>query len=116
MVSLYAGTTPLRAQETLDVCLAEIKRMNAGVAPQEFQRAVVGLKSHLIMHGESTPARAAALGVDQFRLGRARTLDELACEIDAITINDLNEYLKSRQFGDFTVASIGKVELLVNAP
>lgn len=111
MVVLYAGTTPERAQETLDVCLAEITRLTAGVEPEEFHRATVGLKSHLIMQGESTAARAAALGYDEFRLGRARTLEELAASIDAITLDQLQAYLARRKFGPFTVVSVGPVGL-----
>ena len=115
MVSLYAGTTPDRAEETLEVCTAEIQRLQEGVREEEFQRAVVGLKSNLIMQGESTAARAAAIGYDHFRLGRARTLPELAVEIDSISIERLNDYLETRQFGEFTVASIGPAELAVPA-
>jgi predicted Zn-dependent peptidase len=111
MVSLYAGTTPERAQETLDVCREEIERIKSGVTHAEFNRAVVGLKSHQIMQGESTPARAAALVYDQFRLGRARTLEEVAAVIDSITIEQLNQYIASRQFGEFTVVSIGPAKL-----
>ena len=111
LVALYAGTTLQRAQETLDVCIAEIERLGEGVQREEFQRAVIGLKSHLIMQGESTPARAAALGRDYFRLGRARTLDEIGRAIDAISLEALNAYLARRRFGAYTVVSIGPGEL-----
>ena len=67
------------------------------------------------MQGESTGARAAAIGGDRFRIGRARSLDEIAGIVDAITIDDLNGYLGARVFGEFTVASIGPVELAVPA-
>ncbi len=110
-VQLYAGTTPERAQETLDVCIEEISRLQAGVTQAEFNRAVIGLKAHQIMQGESTPARAAALVYDQFRLGRARTLDEVAQQVDAITIDQLNRYLAQRTPGPFTVVSIGPTAL-----
>ncbi|MHC4129101.1 MAG: insulinase family protein, partial [Planctomycetota bacterium] len=103
---------PQRAQETLDVCSAEIERLREGVTANELDRAVTGLKSHLVMQGESTAARAAAIGNDYFRLGRARTLDDLVGEIDAITPDALNAYLRSRQFGDLTVASVGPTELV----
>ncbi len=115
LVALYAGTTPQRAQETLDVCMAEIERLREGVARDEFDRASIGLKSHLIMQGESTAARASAIGYDHFRLGRTRTLDDLARRIDAITLDELNAYLAGREFGEFTVATIGPVELGVPA-
>jgi predicted Zn-dependent peptidase len=111
VVTLYAGTTPERAQETLDVCSAEIERLKAGVTAEELDRTVVGLKSRLVMQGESTAARAAAIGSDHFRLGRARSLDELVDEIDAVTLGALNDYLSTRQFGEMTAASVGSVEL-----
>jgi predicted Zn-dependent peptidase len=107
MVTLYAGTTPERAQQTLDVCIEQIDMMRHGVRLDEFKRAVVGLKSAQIMQGESTPARAAALVYDQFRIGRARTLEEVAATVDAITIEQLNEHLASRDMGEYSVVSIG---------
>jgi predicted Zn-dependent peptidase len=110
-VTLYAGTTPKRAQETLDVCGAEVTRLSEGVAPDEFERATVGLKSRLIMQGESTAARAAAIGSDHFRIGRARTLEELATSVDAVTLDRLNDYLRTRRYEPCTVASVGPVEL-----
>jgi predicted Zn-dependent peptidase len=115
VVTLYAGTTPQRAQETLDVCAAEIQRLREGVTQEEYDRAVTGLKSRLVMQGESTSARAAALGNDYFRLGRARSLDDVMREIDAVTLDALNGYLRSRQFGELTVASVGPVKLTAPA-
>ena len=110
VVTLYAGTTPERAQETLDVCTAEVERLRDGVSGDELHRAMIGIKSHLVMQGESTGARAAAPGHDQFCLGRARSLEERAREIESITLGELNDYLRSRQFSEFTTASIGPVE------
>ncbi|MFO0872389.1 MAG: pitrilysin family protein [Phycisphaerales bacterium] len=111
MTSVYAGSTPQRAQQTLDVALAEIERVREGVAPAEFQRAVVGLKSRLVMQGESTGARAASLAGDQFRLGRARTLDEIAGEIDTISHADLQAYAQGRTFAPYTLVWVGHGEL-----
>ena len=106
----YAGTTPDRAQETLDVLLAELRRLGepAGrVTPEEFERAVVGLKSRLVFSGESSGARAGALAHDVRKTGRPRSLDELARAIDAVTLDDLNDYLGARDLGRLTVATVG---------
>ena len=111
LVSLYAGTTPERAQETVDVCIEQIQALRKGARADEFARAVIGLKSHLVMQGESTSARAAAIATDHFRLGRARTLNELADAVDAVTLETLNAYLARRDFGEFTMATIGPTEL-----
>ncbi len=106
-VRLYAGTTPERAQETLDVSMTEIERLRQGAAEDEFRRAVTGLKSSLIMQGESTRARAGGIASDWFRLGRARTLDDVAAEINAVALDDLNDHLGRRDTGPFTLAVVG---------
>ncbi len=109
-VVAYSGTTPPRAQETLDVLLSELKRITTAagrMTEDEFRRAAIGLKSRLVMSGESTSGRAAALARDWHKLGRARSLEELAGEIDALTLPRINEHLERRSLGEFTVATLG---------
>lgn len=112
-VALYAGTTPERAQETLDVSMAEIHRLREGVSREEFDRAVIGLKSHLIMSGESTAARAGAIAQDEFRLGRARSLDEISRQVDGVSLDQLNGYLAKRDVGSITLVDLGPTALAV---
>ncbi|HEB61348.1 MAG TPA: insulinase family protein [Phycisphaeraceae bacterium] len=107
----YAGTTPDRAQETLNVIAGELSRLKKGVEKTEFDRAVTGLKSRIIMHGESTAARASAIASDTYVRGEARSLDELAQAVDAVTLDAVNHYLESREPGKVTIATIGPVEL-----
>ena len=112
-VFAYSGTTAARAQETLDVLTAELRRIEQGVSDDEFARAIVGMKSRLVMQGESTGARAAALAGDQYTLGRPRTLDEVAAQVDAVTAAKVNDYLKRRPAGKFTVVTVGPEALKV---
>ncbi|MEK6701161.1 MAG: pitrilysin family protein [Planctomycetota bacterium] len=114
-VSAYVGTTPERAQESLDVLVAELRRINtpAGhVTDAEFRRAVVGMKSRLVFSGESTAARAGALATDWHRLGRARSLVELAAEIDRVTLDQVNAYLSRRTLGRLTIQTVGPTVLV----
>ncbi len=111
MISFYAGTTPERAEETLAVALREVERMRAGVTEEEFARTVTGLKSRLIMQGESTVARAGALASDYFCRGRARDLGEVAAAVDAVSLEEVNGYLAERNFGEGTMVSIGPAPL-----
>src|SRR5205823_219714 len=62
----YAGTTNERAQETLDVTLAELKRLQEGVESEEVERVQAGLKSSLIMQEESTSSRAGSVALGFF--------------------------------------------------
>jgi predicted Zn-dependent peptidase len=95
-LSIYAGSTPERAQETVDCILKEVAGFERGVTAEEFQRATIGQKSGLVMSGESTSARATSLAADWYRLGRPRSLDELAAEVDAVTLTGLNEAIARR--------------------
>ena len=113
-VSAYAGTTTPRAQETLDVTLGELRRLRAGVTEEEFARAVVGMKSRLVMQGESTGARAAAIAGDQFILGEPRSLDDLSAEVDALTVAGLNRFVSERPLDGFTVVTIGPERLVLS--
>ena len=106
----YAGTTPERAQETLDVMMGELRRVGRGdgaVTQEELERARIGMKSRLVFSGESSGARASALAGDMRKLGRARTLEEMASRIDAIELDALNAYLGERDLGELTVATLG---------
>lgn len=112
----YVGTTPQRAQESHDVLMAELNRINtpAGrVTKAEFDRAVVGMKSRLVMSGESSSARAGALARDWRKIGRARTLTEMARQVDAVTLDQVNDYLSARTLGEITIATIGPEALKV---
>jgi len=106
-VTAYAGTTTERAAETLQVMTDELHRLSEGIDEDEFQRAVVGLKSRLVMQGESTGARGSAIANDLALIGRARTLDELADEIDAVTLEKVNAFLAANPPKDLTTVNVG---------
>jgi predicted Zn-dependent peptidase len=83
---IYAGTTPEKARETVEVILAELKRIQTeGVTADELERAKVQLKSELVMRGESGGARMASLARAWWYEGRLITIQELKAEIDGVT-------------------------------
>ncbi|MBN4052724.1 insulinase family protein [Roseiflexus sp. AH-315-K22] len=109
-VLAYVGTTPERAQESLDVLVAELNRIGTpegAVTQGELDRALIGLKSSLVFSGESTGARATSLARDQFRLGRGRSLAELADELDRVTLDRVNDYARTRTMGEVTIQTLG---------
>ncbi len=109
----YAGTTVPRAQETADVLIAELHRLAEGFEPDEFERAIVGMKSRLVMQGESTSARARAIALDQYLYGRPRPLEELAAKVDAVTVDRLRRFVAESPPGPMTVVTIGPEALEV---
>jgi len=103
----YAGTTPEKAQQTLEVTAGELRRLAEGVDDEEMTRARTQLKSGLVMQGESTQARSAALAGDWYHLGRLRTLDEIATAIDRVSRDEVLAYLRRFPAESFTVLYIG---------
>ena len=111
----YAGTTPERSQETLDVLLNELTRVKDGVTQAEVERAKVGMLSGLVMQEESSRARSSAIARDQFVLGRVRTLDETTAAISKVSPQSIAEFYQKHPPQDFTVVTLGPKKLEVNA-
>jgi len=103
----YAGTTPPNAQQTFEVTVGELRRLAEGIDDDEMARAKTQLKSALVMQGESTEARAAAMANDWYCLGRLRSLAELSDAIDKVGVDDVMAYLAERPARDFTILVIG---------
>ena len=110
LVTAYVGTTPERAQTSLDVLVEQLERMHTpegAVTESEFERAIVGLKAGLVFSGESSGARASALASDYHRIGRPRAMEEILERIDAITLERVNEYLARRSMGRPSIVTLG---------
>ncbi len=90
---VYAGSTPERAPRTLECIRAELARAASGVSAEEFAGAIISLKSRLVMQGESSSARASAIAGDVFRIGRPRSLADVAAEADRISLEILNDHM-----------------------
>jgi predicted Zn-dependent peptidase len=110
----YAGTSTERAQETLDVMLAEIVRLSEGIDETELERVQARTKSALFMQQESSSARANALSGDWYHLGRIRTMDELHKILDDLTVERINDFLRRNPPSDFCIVTLGSRPLEVS--
>jgi predicted Zn-dependent peptidase len=109
----YAGTTAARAQETLDVMLAEIDRLPGTITADEVERVKARAKSGLVMQQESSAARAGAIARQWYHLGRVRTLAAELDRYDRLTVEAIESWLASRPPRDLTVVSLGREPLEV---
>lgn len=110
-VLCYAGTTTERAQETLNVVLAELLRLGQGVAQDELDRLKAHLKSSLIMQQESSPSRSGVNAVVWYHLGRVQSVDEVRAIIDGLSCDRINAYLASHPPRDFRLVTLGEKPL-----
>jgi predicted Zn-dependent peptidase len=112
-ITCYAGTTPEKAQETLDVIIEQFKRLEDGISREELDRAKIGLKSSLILSSESTSARVNGIGTDYYLLNRVRGLDEIKEKIEQTSVDSVLNFLRKNKFRDFTVVTIGPGQVKV---
>jgi predicted Zn-dependent peptidase len=83
---LYAGTTPEKSPETVQVMLDELRQLSAeGVTEDELMRAKVQLKSELVMRGESAGSRMSAIMRSWWFERRLVTIPELKEAVDSVT-------------------------------
>lgn len=106
-VRMHAGTTPERAEETVQVCLEQLAELKDGITKDEFDRTIQRMKSRIVMHGESTSARASALWGDQYALGYTRSLADRLREIEAVQFDEVNNWLAQRVYGELTFVAVG---------
>lgn len=97
------GTTAERAQESLDVILAEVERLGTEpISNSELERVKIRLKSSLIMQRESTSRRVGAMVGDWLDFQKIQQLDELSGKIESLTCDAIEAYYaenaKSRKF------------------
>ena len=107
----YAGTTSERAQETLDVTLAEFHKLNHGIDVEELERCKARAKSSLVMQQESTTARATSVARDWFHLNRVKSLDEVRQKIDDITVDSVMSFVSEHVNNNFELLTVGPAGL-----
>lgn len=103
----HAGTTAARAQETLDVILAEIDRLPGSIEADELERVKARVTSGLVMQQESTGARVGSLARQWYHLGQLRTIDEELARYDRLDVATIEAWLAARPPRDLTIVSLG---------
>ncbi len=115
MCTIYAGSTPERAQATFDCIMDVVSKFASGMTGDELRRAKTGLECRLIMAGESTASRASGIAGDFHRLGRCRSLQEIGAEVASQTLEGMNDFIARRMSAQWrstmTLCSVGREPL-----
>ncbi len=107
----YAGTTPQRAQQTLDLTLHEVQHLCDDLTEDELERWKVRIQSSLIMEQESAGSRASSIASDQFQLGRVMPTEELEAAIESIQLQQIKDYYQAHSPTSFRIVTIGSEPL-----
>jgi predicted Zn-dependent peptidase len=96
------------------VTLQELRKLPDGIEESELARCKARAKSSLVMQQESSRGRSSSLARNWFLLGRVRTLEEVRDRIDALTVDDVLNFVRQHPARDFTVLTVGPKPLTVN--
>jgi predicted Zn-dependent peptidase len=110
---VYAGTAPVRAEETIDVLGAELDRVirDDGIRDDELVAAKGHLKGSMALSLETSNSRMHRLGSSELMLGEALSLDEVTTLVEAVTPDDVARVV-GRLFssGSRTLAVVGPLD------
>jgi predicted Zn-dependent peptidase len=84
LFGVYAGTSPDRVQECVDVICAQLDGAVADVTDAEVALAREHLKGNLTLALESTSSRMMRLGRNELVYGRQIAVEEIEAKIDAV--------------------------------
>jgi predicted Zn-dependent peptidase len=112
-VFVYAGTTPERAQETLDVTIHELEHFADSIGVDELDRWRVRVESNLIMEQESSVSKASSLVADQFQMGRVVTIREVESIIGSLTVDAIRDQWLNQPPANYRIVTIGQSPLNV---
>jgi predicted Zn-dependent peptidase len=109
--SVYAGTTPTRAEEVLDIVRREIADIrDRGLMEDEFVRAKGHTKGALVLSLEDTSGRMSRLGKSEIAHGEILSVDETLERIDAVTLEDARRVAERVLSQRMALAVIGPFE------
>ncbi|MGH9941471.1 MAG: M16 family metallopeptidase [Pyrinomonadaceae bacterium] len=97
VLQIYAGASPERAGEVLDLALAELRRvLSERVSDEELQLAKDQSVASILLGLESTSARAGTLARQEIVHGRRITPDEIIARLEAVTPEEIQRVARER--------------------
>jgi predicted Zn-dependent peptidase len=91
----YAGTTPARAREVLDLIRREIEDVaEHGLTETEFERAKGHVKGSLVLSQDDPGSRMSRLGKSEIGHGEVLTVSETLRRIEQVSLEDARRVAK----------------------
>jgi len=114
LFGVYAGTSPTKVAQVIELVLAEFKRVKAeGLTEQEIKRAKTQLRSDLLLGLESMRNRTSRNAYGELFYGRQLDVDEICRDIDKVTGEEVkklaNDVLKSENLSLAVVGPASQV-------
>jgi predicted Zn-dependent peptidase len=107
-LAVYAGTSPARAHEVMDLICAEVDRLaDGGLTERELAMTKTHLRGSLALALEDSGARMSRVGRSQLIHGHVPTLQAMEERLDAVTLEDVGRVIDRVLRGPRVVAAVG---------
>lgn len=106
-IYLGASTTPERCRRTFDTLIRELKRLSEDLTQSELDRARNSAIAHTETEDDLTRARANGLSDDLFHAGRPIGLAPKLAALRAVTIEQVESYVRRLPRDRICVATLG---------
>jgi predicted Zn-dependent peptidase len=107
MIFLGASTKPERCDQTYATLLREVDRVGEDLTEEELDRAVAGIVAKVETRGDITRSRCSEIADDLFHYGRYVGPEEKTAKIKAVTVESIQDYLRSHPRDALSVVTLG---------
>lgn len=108
---MYAGCTPTKVRQVLDLLGAELDKLaEGGITDEELRKAVGQLSGGIVLALEDTGSRMSRLGRAELVSGEYQDIDETLRQIQAVTAADVQELARELAAAPRTVTVVGPFE------
>lgn len=111
LFGMYAGCSPQRAVEVVDLLLAEFRRLaQDGITPAELTRARGQLGGASALALEDSDTRMGRLGRAELTFGEFADLDETLVRLDSVTADGVRELAADLASRPLSITAVGAVD------
>lgn len=108
---IYAGTSPEKASEVVEICLKELRVIPSTITEAEVERARTQLKGNIMLGLESTSRRMQNIANQEMYYGRHYTPEEVISRINSVTLDDAVNLCRTIINGKSpTIVALGSVD------
>lgn len=109
----YTGCAPDRASEAIEIAHGILEKMRQDISDKELQKIKAQMKSSLLMSRESSSSRASTVAKHLLLYDRIIPIKEHIAHIDALSINDLADWVDKLLSSPHTLSLYGDVDQVI---
>jgi len=109
---IYGSTDPHSLNELINVSIDELKKMTWDINETEVKIAKAQVKASLLMSMENSGSRAEKLVSNLSIFGRVIPNEEIVAKIEKITVEDIQNCIRSLISSKCTLSAVGQIDQL----